>query len=62
MTDRKEMVFQIRVTPPSYVTKAEMRAYIEDAVAAMKGSYHPNEPIFELDGTKVKVLHDKVRK
>jgi hypothetical protein len=51
----KRSRYVVELFRPDGVTSAEMRAYIEDAVASMKGSYHPEDPIFELDGDTVKV-------
>jgi hypothetical protein len=53
MTKRRRYI--VEVDHPPGVTGAQMKVYIEDAVASMKGSYHPEDPIFDLDGDTVVV-------
>ena len=55
-------LFRVSVELPTGVTAAQMRVYIYDAVASMKGSYHPEDPIFNLDSDSVKVSHLKETK
>lgn len=47
--------FTVTVEMPEGVKVAEMADYIEDAVATHKGCMDPDEAIFGLDGTSVKV-------
>ena len=35
----------------------DLVAYVEDAVASMKGSYSPDDPVFGLDGDTVHATH-----
>ena len=49
-------MFMVQVEMPEGATVEDMRAYIWDAVATWKGQLHPDEPIFDLDSDKVRVL------
>jgi hypothetical protein len=55
-TREKYIVSLVR---PAGVSKTEMKAYIEDAVACMKGCYDPESPIFDLDGSAVKCFSER---
>ena len=46
--------YRVSLVRPDGVTVAEMREYIEDAVASMKGGGNPDEAIFYLDGDTVR--------
>lgn len=44
----------VQVEIPKGATPEDCRAYVESAVAEMKGCLHPEEdPMFNLDGNKV---------
>jgi len=51
--------FVVRVTRPEGVGVTEMKWYIEEAVAIWCKSGNPEEPLFYLDGEKVKCLGRK---
>ena len=53
--------FTISVEIPDGVSKKEMRDYIYDAVNGMKGSYHPDDPLFQMDYGDFKVSHQKIK-
>ena len=52
---RKPMRFTVTVEPPPGASPAALREYIKDAVGSMKGSLHPEDPIFDLDYKTVRV-------
>jgi hypothetical protein len=45
--------YLVTVDQPDDVTDEQMAAYIEGAVAEMKGCRSPDDPIFEMDGDAV---------
>jgi hypothetical protein len=60
----KRLAFKVMLTLPDGVTIDQMKGYILDAVATMKGSYRPpggygaedtGDPLFKLDGDAIKV-------
>lgn len=51
------MVFKVVLVPPPGAEAADLRAYVEDAVATWRGSYRPEDPIFDLDGDTVRATH-----
>ena len=51
------MEFRVRLTPPPGADAARLRTYVEDAVATWRGSYDPNDPIFDLDPDTVVASH-----
>lgn len=64
MAKLKRKAFRVSVIMPIGVTVKEMREYIKDSVATMKGSLRPpggmgdddpGDPLFALDGDSVKV-------
>lgn len=57
LNDRKKLTFKVTLVPPRGATVGDCRAYIEDAVISLKGTYHPDEPMSELDRTTVRVSH-----
>ena len=52
--------FTVSVELPDGVTKSEMYEYIKDAVNGMKGSRHPDDPIFNMDYGDWKLSHKKI--
>ena len=61
MPPRKAMAFIVRLVPPSGAEAADLRAYVEDAVATWKGSYNPENPIFDLDPDTVRASYHQAR-
>lgn len=55
LKQNKKRAFKVTVEMPLHCTVAEMKDYIEYAVAFTKDRYHPNNPLFDLDSNKVKV-------
>lgn len=51
----KTMEFGVTVEMPDGVTSRMMVEYIEDAVATLRGSFSPDDPLFDLDPDSVKV-------
>ena len=47
--------FVVTLEMPECVSIKEMKEYINEAVAVWCKSYNPNEPLFDLNGNKVKV-------
>lgn len=47
--------FRVEFELPEYATPEQAEAYVFDAVAGMKGCYHPTDPMFELDDDSVVV-------
>lgn len=64
---RDTACFTVTVALPDDVTKARMRAYIEEAVSAWKGQLEPphngqaGDPLFYLDADSVEVRPCRVR-
>lgn len=48
--------FVVELEMPEGVSATEMKAYIDDAVACMKGTYSPEDSIFYLDRESIRVL------
>ena len=59
MAKRKEMVFVVRLVPPSGATKADMRQFIENAVLSEVGYALPEDPISDLNRADIRVEHAK---
>ncbi len=66
---RKRMEFKVSLIPPDGAKGRDVREYIEDAIASMKGCLKPpgvdekdpdGNPMFNLDGDSVKVT--RIRK
>ena len=47
--------FRVLVEVPTGVTNAVMAEYIREAVASMKGCKRSDDPLFELNGSSVRV-------
>ncbi len=54
VSQRRTMVALVVAEVPAGVTHKEWQAYLEDAVGTMKGSYNPEDPLFDLDSDTVK--------
>ena len=52
--------FMITIDLPKNVTKDDMVRYITEAVGCWKGGYSPEDPLFDLDGTSVKVKYTPI--
>lgn len=48
-------VYSVTLVRPEGVSVQMMKEYIADAVASMKGSYHPDDDIFYLDRDTIRV-------
>lgn len=57
----RRMRLQVSFDIPEGSDRESLVAYVIDAVACMKGAYHPEDPIFDLDGDSVRV-YDPVTK
>lgn len=57
MNLRKPMAFKVILVPPTGAEIADLRAYVEDAVATWRGSYPPKNPLFDLDGDTVRATY-----
>lgn len=47
--------YVVTLMRPEDVSDAEMKEYIWNAVGTWKGSYNPDDPLFDLDGDTVSV-------
>ena len=53
--------FKISVSIPKGIDRDNVRDYIQDAVASMGGSHHPDSPFFDLQMKDVIVSDLRVR-
>jgi hypothetical protein len=55
MPERKRVTFRVSFVPPARATNKEMSRYVLDAVVSACGGYNPEEPMFDLERSTVKV-------
>jgi hypothetical protein len=58
----KTFRFRVEVDVDDAVSEAELREYIQVAVAAWGGQFHPSEPLFHLEEEDVRVVRHVKRK
>lgn len=55
MAKKTRRAFVVRFEMPDGATAFDALNYVKDAVQSLKGSYHPDEPMFGLDRETVTV-------
>lgn len=54
--------YSVTLMKPPGVSHPRMVEYIEEAVAAWMGQLHPDDPLFQLDASTVKVVRGRRKK
>jgi hypothetical protein len=60
MVAQRMVALTVTAVLPNGVSLREFQAYVEDAVGTMKGSGNPEEPLFDLDSSKVRATMPRV--